>query len=148
MDGIPRRGVRRPWGSLEEEVLATLWSAEGPMAASAVLRDSPSGRLKAMEVDAEVPVWFTVSGVVPVAKWLKAEKGTTDSWLVLTAAPVEVLLRPALARALAAALRALSWATALAVAAASPAGLSTVVPATAWVAWVPLTTPPAVLMYS
>jgi predicted transcriptional regulator len=36
MDGIPRRGVRRPWGSLEEEVLATLWSADGPMAASAV----------------------------------------------------------------------------------------------------------------
>jgi predicted transcriptional regulator len=36
MDGIPRRGARRAWGSLEEEVLATLWSADGPMPASAV----------------------------------------------------------------------------------------------------------------
>lgn len=36
MDGIPRRGKRRPWGSLEEEVLATLWAADGPMPASAV----------------------------------------------------------------------------------------------------------------
>jgi predicted transcriptional regulator len=31
-----RREGRRPWGSLEEEVLATLWAAEGPMSAGAV----------------------------------------------------------------------------------------------------------------
>jgi predicted transcriptional regulator len=31
-----RREGRRPWGSLEEEVLATLWAAEGPMSAGSV----------------------------------------------------------------------------------------------------------------
>jgi hypothetical protein len=50
-----------------------------------------------MEVDMEVPVWFTLTGVVDVAKWLKAANGTTDSAAMLTADPVEVLPRPALA---------------------------------------------------
>jgi predicted transcriptional regulator len=31
-----RREGRRPWGSLEEEILAALWAADGPMAASQV----------------------------------------------------------------------------------------------------------------
>ncbi len=87
---------------------------------------------------------MTLTGVVPVEKWLKAEKGTTASFAMLTAAPVEVFLRPALASAFAAALRALSCATAPAV--VPRADFSTVVPATAWVAWVPLTEPPEVLM--
>jgi predicted transcriptional regulator len=29
-----RRSGRRPWGSLEEEVLASLWAADGPISAS------------------------------------------------------------------------------------------------------------------
>ena len=32
-----------------------------------------------MDVETEVPVWLTLTGVVPVAKWLKAENGTTVS---------------------------------------------------------------------
>src|SRR5215469_7664761 len=91
-------------------------------------------------------------GVVAPKKWLKAEKGTTDSAAVLTAEPVEVLPRPLLARELAARLRA----TSLAMLAAEfadeevfvEADLNTVVPATACVACVPLTAPPAVLTYS
>ncbi len=39
MNDVARREGRRPWGSLEEEVLAALWSAEGPMAASQVQAD-------------------------------------------------------------------------------------------------------------
>jgi len=30
------RGGRRPWGGLEDEVLATLWAASGPVSATAV----------------------------------------------------------------------------------------------------------------
>ena len=49
---------------------------------------------------------MTLTGVVPVAKWLNAENGTTVSWATLTAEPVEVLPRPALASEFAARLRA------------------------------------------
>jgi predicted transcriptional regulator len=31
-----RRGGRRPWGGLEDEVLAALWAASGPVAAGVV----------------------------------------------------------------------------------------------------------------
>src|ERR1700676_673521 len=119
------------------------------IASRAVFNDSPSGRLKAMAVETEVPVWLTLTGVVPVVKWLNAENGTTVSLAVLTAAPVEVLPRPALAREFAARLRAASWAVAAALEDLLDAAvLSTVVPATACVAWVPLTAPPEVLTYS
>lgn len=36
MDDAARRSGRRPWGSLEEEVLATLWSASIPITAGTV----------------------------------------------------------------------------------------------------------------
>jgi hypothetical protein len=49
------------------------------MASRRVPSDSPSGRLKAIDVDTDVPVWLTLTGVVPVVKWLKAENGTTVS---------------------------------------------------------------------
>src|SRR3569833_2372948 len=81
------------------------------IASSPVLSGSPSGRLNDIEVDAEVPVWLTLTGVVLVAKWLKAENGMTVSLFVLTAEPVDVLPRPAFARELAAKLRATSAAT-------------------------------------
>jgi hypothetical protein len=76
---------------------------------------------------------LTLTGVVPVLKWLKAEKGTMVSCDTLTADPVEVLPRPAFAREFAAKLRAASAAIAALVldALVLAAGLSTVVPATA-----------------
>src|SRR5580692_4645062 len=117
------------------------------IASSAVFNDSPSGRLNAMPVETEVPVWLTLTGVVPVAKWLNAENGTTVSCEVLTADPVEVLPRPAFASELAAKLRATSAAMAAAVGLDAAADCSTVVPATACVDWVPLTAPPEVLTY-
>jgi len=81
------------------------------------------------------------------------------SLLTLTAVPVEVLPRPAFANELAARLRAVSSATAVAFAAALLVAelavvvvlvllvvdVIEVVPATAWVACVPLTAPPEVL---
>lgn len=36
MDDTDRRAGRRPWGSLEDEVQATLWAANEPMTATAV----------------------------------------------------------------------------------------------------------------
>jgi len=84
-----------------------------------------------MAVETEVPVWFTLTGVVPVEKWLNAENGTTVSCDVLTAEPVEVLPRPAFASELAAKLRAKSAAMAALVGLAAVADGSTVVPATA-----------------
>ena len=100
-----------------------------------------------MAVEIEVPVWFTVTGVVPMRKWLNAANGTTASAATLTADPVDVLPRPALASEFAARFRDTSWATAVALTVlGEPASL--VVPATAWVACVPVTAPPAVLMYS
>src|ERR1700722_2567415 len=104
-----------------------------------------------MDVETDVPVWLTDTGVVPVMKWLNAENGTTVSCATLTADPVEVLPRPALAREFAARLRAVSSAMAAALeleAVPVAAGLSTVVPATACVACVPETAPPDVLTYS
>src|SRR3984893_2034741 len=118
------------------------------IAASATFSDSPSGKLNEIPVDTEVPVWFTLTGVVPVAKWLNAENGTTVSWAVLTAVPVDVLPRPAFAREFAARLRAASAAIAAFDDVADLAVLSTVVPATACVAWVPVTAPPEVLTYN
>jgi len=44
-----------------------------------------------MDVDTEVPVCATLTGVVPVTKRANAESGTIFSLLVLTALPVEVL---------------------------------------------------------
>jgi predicted transcriptional regulator len=35
MDAKPRNG-RRPWGGLEDEVLAALWAADGPTTAGAI----------------------------------------------------------------------------------------------------------------
>src|SRR5262245_54105703 len=77
------------------------------------------------------------------------------SLATLTAEPVEVLPRPALASELAARLRATSCATVRAVEVLPDLlvlpvvlDLTEVVPATAWVAWVPLTEPPEVLTYS
>src|SRR3954451_22668467 len=77
----------------------------------------------------------------------------TVSFATLTAEPVEVLPRPALARELDARLRARSDATAVAFvvvldfAAAFFVALTEVVPATACVSWVPLAAPPEVLTY-
>ena len=72
------------------------------------------------------------------------------SLAVLTAAPVEVALRPVLASAFVAWLRAVSAAICAAVvdALAAPvvAVFAVTVPASALVAWVPLTGPPALLM--
>src|SRR5260221_654033 len=103
-----------------------------------------------MAVETEVPVWFTVTGVVPVRKWLNAANGTTVSAATLTADPVEVLPRPALASEFNAKLRAASWAMdaaldELAEPLAEFVAVATV-PATACVACVPLTAPPDVLM--
>src|SRR4051812_31303148 len=74
------------------------------------------------------------------------------SRVVLTAAPVEVALRPVLAIELVAWLRTASLAIRTAVLAAVPAGAGrdsdVTVLAGALVDWVPLTGPPAVLMYS
>jgi len=61
------------------------------IAASATSRVSFSGKLKEMAVETEVPVWLTLTGMVPVVKRLNAENGTTVSWATLTAAPVETL---------------------------------------------------------
>jgi predicted transcriptional regulator len=36
MDSVKRSSGRRPWGGLEEEVLAALWAAPGPTTAGAV----------------------------------------------------------------------------------------------------------------
>lgn len=36
MDDATRRSGRRPWGSLEDEVLASLWSASIPITAGAI----------------------------------------------------------------------------------------------------------------
>ncbi len=49
---------------------------------------------------------MTASGVLPGAECVSADNGTIVSWLVLTAAADEALLRPVAARALVAALRA------------------------------------------
>src|SRR3569833_752319 len=119
------------------------------IASSPVLSGSPSGRLNDIEVDTEVPVWLTLTGVVLVVLWLKAENGMTVSLFVITDEPVEVLKRPAFARELAAKLRATPAATEALLAATVPRLLlNDVVPATAWVACVPLTEPPEVLIYS
>src|SRR5712692_2315482 len=83
-----------------------------------------------------------------------ADSGTMFSCAVLTAALVEVALRPVLARALVAWLRAESPAICAAllarfaapVFAADGAVGPLTVPASALVAWVPLTGPPVVLM--
>ena len=78
----------------------------------------------------------------------------TVSLATLTAEPVEVFPRPALASELDARLRARSDATAVALAAvvdfaaAFFVALTEVVPATACVSWVPLAAPPDVLTYS
>ena len=48
MDEVNGRSGRRPWGSLEEEVLATLWAATEPVTAGYVqaeLGGSGYGRL-------------------------------------------------------------------------------------------------------
>ena len=91
------------------------------------------------------PALASPAGVVPVEKWLNAEKGTTVSLAMLTAEPVEVLPRPEFANEFDARLRATSVATLLAVAA--EAAFKTVVPATACVSCVPLAEPPEVLTY-
>ncbi len=91
---------------------------------------------------------MTLTGVVPVVKWLNAENGTTVSWATLMAVPVDVLPRPAFAREFAARLRAASAAIAALDEVVDAAGLSTVVPATACVACVPVTAPPEVLIYN
>src|SRR5215475_7381446 len=82
------------------------------IAASAVPRDTPSGRLNAIEVDTDVPVCATLTGVVPVTKRANADSGTIFSRLVLMALPVDVLRRPPVARELVARLRAASLAAA------------------------------------
>jgi len=78
-----------------------------------------------------------------------AESGTMVSLEVLTGAPVEVALRPVLARVLLARLRAVSlaiWAVAVAAEALLAAGtFATTVPASALVDFVPPTVPPLVL---
>jgi hypothetical protein len=84
--------------------------------------------------------------VLPGAWWLNAASGTTASADVLTAAPVETVPCPVLARLLVARLRAVSDAIAAAVRLAAVCAEVTV-PATALVAWVPLTVPPAVLTH-
>ena len=80
---------------------------------------------------------------------MKAESGTIVSLLVLTAEPVDVVLRPLLAIALLAALRATSPALCTTLAAALPlflgGGLAVTVPYKGWVRCVPLTAPPPVL---
>ena len=80
---------------------------------------------------------------------MKAESGTIVSLLVLTAEPVDVVLRPLLAIALLAALRATSPVFCAGPAAAVPlfvgGGLGTTVPDNGWVRCVPLTAPPPVL---
>src|SRR5215469_14127033 len=86
-----------------------------PTAASAWLSETRSGRLNEIEVEAETPVWLTLTGVEPVAKWLNAENGTIVSRAMLTADPVEVLPRPAFASEFAAAFLATSCAAVLAV---------------------------------
>src|ERR1700722_5518259 len=96
-----------------------------------------------MDVETDVPVWLTDTGVVPVLKWLNAENGTMVSCATLTADPVEVLPRPELAREFAARFRATSSATETLEEAV--AGLRMVVPATGWEDCVPLTAPPEVL---
>src|SRR5689334_7378416 len=116
------------------------------IAASAVERDTPSGRLNAIEVDTDVPVCATLTGVVPVTKRANADNGTIFSLLVLTALPVDVLRRPPVASAFVARLRAASFAAAAAEALPVGAVLPTlVVPATACVDCVPDTAPPDVL---
>src|SRR5512147_1550750 len=116
------------------------------IAASAVESDTPSGRLNAIDVDTDVPVCATLTGVVPVTKRANADSGTIFSLLVLTALPVEVLLRPPVASALLARLRAASFAAAAAEELGDVAVLPTlVVPATACVDCVPVTAPPEVL---
>src|SRR5258706_4895921 len=108
------------------------------IAASAVDSDTPSGRLNAIDVDTDVPVWFTLTGVVPVTNRANADSGTIFSLLVLIAAPVEVLRRPPVASALLARLRASLLAAAPP---AAPALPTLVVPATACVDCVPDTAP-------
>src|SRR5580704_12747959 len=114
------------------------------IAASAALSDPPTGRLKENEVEAELPVWVTDTGVLALARCANADSGTTVSRSVLMAVPVEVLPRPALASELAARLRATSALPAAALALPLPIS---VVPDSACVACVPDTGPPAVLMY-
>src|SRR5438552_8074524 len=115
------------------------------IAARAVESDTPSGRLNAIDVDTDVPVWFTLTGVVPVTNRANADSGTIFSLLVLIAAPVDVLRRPPVASALLARLRASLLAAAAPAPAAAPALPTLVVPATACVDCVPDTAPPDVL---
>src|SRR5258708_3522865 len=96
-----------------------------------------------MDVEKDVPLGFTDTGVVPVGKTLKAQNSTMGSCATLTADPVEVLPRPELAREFAARFRATSCATETLEEAL--AGLRMVVPATGWEDCVPLTAPPEVL---
>src|SRR5215472_13655313 len=114
------------------------------IAAWALLSERLGARLKEIVVATKGPWWLTASGVLPGAYWLKAASGTTASAAVLTAAPVETTPWPVLARLLVAWLRAVSAAMAAAVLLAA-VSRDTTVPATALVAWVPLTVPPAAL---
>ena len=80
----------------------------------------------------------------------KAESGTIVSLAVLTAEPAEVVLRPVVANALFASLRAASPAVCPAPDGAIPClamgALATTSPGRGWVFCVPLTLPPPVLM--
>ena len=73
------------------------------------LSEAPGRRLKEIVLATKSPWWFTISGVLPSAKWVKAESGTIVSFAVLTAAPAEALLLPAPASEFVEALRADRW---------------------------------------
>jgi hypothetical protein len=87
---------------------------------------------------------------LPLSKRVKAESGTIVSLAVLTAEPVEMVLRPVVANALFAALRAASPAVRPAPAGAAPrfamGALATTSPGKGRLFCVPLTLPPPVLM--
>ena len=111
------------------------------MVATALLSETPGGRLNEMVEATSSPWWLTASGVVPWVKCATADSGIIVSWLVLTADPVEATPLPVAPIELVARFRA---ACALAEVAAVDLAEFTTVPATALVACEPPTEPPEV----
>src|ERR1700754_3853249 len=109
--------------------------------ATAVLSETPGGRLNEMVVATRRPWWLTASGVAPWLNFATAESGIMVSCLVDTAEPVEAEPLPVWPIELVAWLRA---ACVFAAAAALEFDADTTVPATALVPCEPPTEPPEV----
>src|SRR5690242_5606341 len=113
------------------------------MAAVASPSDSPCGKLKENVVATNGPWWLIDNGVVPGPNELNAASGTIVSWDVLTDEPAEALPRPLFVSELSCWLR--TEFEAISAADCAVTEFTTVVPATAPVACVPLAGAAAVL---